>query len=65
MIHIIFFYTQDMYNCLTEDQRKFLLEKEQMMKLLKEKEESFSVEKEVLLNKQKDLENGKFHFDST
>lgn len=54
-----------MYNCLTEDQRKFLLEKEQMMKLLKEKEESFSVEKEVLLNKQKDLENGKFHFDST
>lgn len=51
-----------MYNCLTEDQRKSLLEKEQMMKQLKEREESFAIEKEVLLNKQKELENGKFYF---
>lgn len=49
---------QDMYNCLTEDQRKALLEKEQLMKQLKEREESFSIEKEILTNRQKDLVNG-------
>lgn len=51
-----------MYNCLTEDQKKSLFEKEQLMKQLKEREESFSVEKEILLNKQKELEDGEFYF---
>ncbi len=49
-----------MYNCLSEEQRKYLVEKEQLVNQLKEKEEKFISEKEALESKNKELEDGKF-----
>ncbi|XP_065212343.1 citron Rho-interacting kinase-like isoform X2 [Planococcus citri] len=47
----------DMYNCITEDQAKFLLEKQRMTKEFKEKEEKLMQENNVLEMTNKSLEN--------
>lgn len=52
---------QEMYNCLTDDQRKYFSEKERLTRQIKEKETQYQSEKDNLDGKNKELEKGEYY----